>query len=84
MKTAREMEFEPSETMRQATSQTGQLSALRGPRNPYGPLGVIRSDSMADLPNVDGNALEDISVPTNPTQNLRLMLKGGTIHKNAL
>jgi len=76
--------FEPVEILRQATSKGGQLLALSGPRNPYGALGVIKEGAVADILLVDGNPLEDISVLTNPSQNLRLIMKGGVVYKNTL
>jgi imidazolonepropionase-like amidohydrolase len=76
--------FKPVEILRQATSKAGELLALSGPRNPYGTLGVIRSGAVADILVVDGDPLEDISVLANPSQNLRLIMKGGEVYKNTL
>jgi imidazolonepropionase-like amidohydrolase len=82
--TLRRRWFEPVEILRQATSKSGTLLALSGPRNPYGPLGVIRKGAVADILLVDGDPLDDISVLANPSQNLRLIMKGGKIYKNTL
>jgi len=76
--------FEPVEILRQATSKGGQLLALSGPRNPYGTLGVIKEGALADILLVDGDPLEDISVLASPSQNLRLIMKGGVVYKNTL
>jgi imidazolonepropionase-like amidohydrolase len=45
---------------------------------------VISKGAVADILLVDGNPLEDISVLANPSQNLRLIMKGGEIYKNTL
>ncbi len=76
--------FSPAEVLRQATSKAAELCALSGRRNPYGTLGVIEPGALADILLVDGNPLEDISVLADPKQNLRLIMKGGAIHKNTL
>lgn len=76
--------FEPVEVLRQATSKAGALLALSGPRDPYGPLGVIKEGAMADLLIVEGNPLEDVKLLANPAANLRVIMKGGQIYKNTL
>jgi len=76
--------FEPVEVLQQATSRAAQLLALSGPRNPYGELGVIKEGALADLLLVEGNPLEDIALLAQPQRNLRLIIKGGKIHKNTL
>ena len=76
--------FTPVEILRQATSKAGELLALSGPRNPYGTLGVIKPGAMADILLVDGDPLQDISVLADPARNLRLIMKGGQVHKNTL
>ena len=76
--------FEPVEILRQATSRAGELMALSGPRNPYGKLGVIEENAMADLLVVDGDPLQDIAILAEPATHLRLVMKGGRIHKNTL
>ena len=56
-----------------------------GRRNPYpGTLGVIEEGALADLIVVDGNALEDIKVLTDPEKNMLLIMKNGKVYKNNL
>jgi len=76
--------FSPIQILRQATSRAGELCMLSGPRNPYGTIGVIREGAVADLLIVEGNPLEDIEVLAQPRDNLRVIIKGGEIYKNAL
>lgn len=77
--------FTPVEILRQATSKSGELMALSGPRNPYpGKLGVIEEGAYADLLLVEGNPLEDIEVLTKPKTNLVLIMKDGNVHKNII
>jgi imidazolonepropionase-like amidohydrolase len=78
--------FTPLEILRQATSINGELLALSGPRNPYGtaPLGVIREGAWADLLIVEGDPLVDPRLLEDPQNNLRLILKNGSIIKNTL
>ena len=75
--------FTPVEVPRQATSLSGELLALSGPRNPYpGKLGVIEEGAYADLLLVNGDPLKDISILTKPEKNLSLIMKDGKIYKN--
>lgn len=75
--------FTPVEVLRQATSLSGELLALSGPRNPYpGKLGVIEEGAYADLLLVNGDPLKDISILTKPEKNLSLIMKDGKIYKN--
>jgi len=76
--------FEPIEILRQVTSRGGELVALSGPRNPYGKLGVIEVGAVADILVVEGNPLEDITVMTKPQDNFKVIVKGGSVHKNSL
>lgn len=77
--------FTPVEVLRQATSANGELMAMSGKRNPYpGRLGVIEPGAYADLLLINGNPLEDISILTNPEQNLALIMKDGKIFKDTL
>lgn len=77
--------FTPVEVLRQATSKSGELMALSGPRNPYpGKLGVIEEGAYADLLLVNGNPLEDISILTQPAETLALIMKDGKIHKDTI
>ncbi len=78
--------FTPAEILKQATSNTAELIAMSGPRNPYrdGPLGVIREGAYADILLVDGNPLENIEVLTDPAENIDLIMKDGVVFKNQL
>jgi imidazolonepropionase-like amidohydrolase len=77
--------FTPGEILRQATSNSAELLAMSGPRNPYpGKLGVIEEDAYADLLLVNGNPLDDISILTEPEENLALIMKDGKTYKNTL
>jgi imidazolonepropionase-like amidohydrolase len=77
--------FSNAEVMQQATSNSAALLALSGKRNPYPhPMGVIKEGAYADLLLIDGNPLEDITILTNPTDNLKLIMKDGVIYKNTL
>ena len=77
--------FDNAEILRQATSKSGELLALSGPRNPYpGKIGVIEEGAHADLLLIDGNPLEDISVLTEYKDRFDLIMKGGKIYKNEI
>ncbi len=78
--------FTPAEILKQATSNTADLIAMSGPRNPYkdGPLGVIHEGAYADILLVDGNPLENIEVLTDPANNIDLIMKNGVVFKNQL
>ncbi|MGE4373671.1 MAG: amidohydrolase family protein [Xanthobacter sp.] len=77
--------FGAAETLRMATSHSGELLKLSGPRNPYpGDLGVIRRGAWADLLVVDGDPLENIDLIGDPERNMKLIMKGGQIFKNTL
>ena len=78
--------FTPAEILKQATSNTAELIAMSGPRNPYkdGPLGVIQEGAYADILLVDGNPLENIKVLTDPAGNINLIMKDGVVFKNQL
>jgi imidazolonepropionase-like amidohydrolase len=85
------------EALKQATSVSGEILALSGPRNPYskGPLGVVEEGAYADLLLVDGNPLEDFSLlgaqpqwweapaPTD-IRSMPVIMKGGVLVKNTL
>ena len=74
-----------AEILTMATATNADLLALAGPRNPYdGKLGVIEPDAFADLLVIDGNPLEDITLLADPSKNLALIMKDGTIYKNKL
>jgi imidazolonepropionase-like amidohydrolase len=77
--------YTPAETLKMATGTNGQLLALSGPRNPYpGKLGVIEDGAMADLLLIDGNPVENLALLADPSKNLLVIMKDGTIHKNTL
>jgi len=76
--------FTPIQILRQVTSRAGELCMLSGPRNPYGTIGVIKEGAIADILVVEGNPLQDISVLANPTDNIRVIMKGGELYKNTL
>lgn len=83
---ARTAYYSPHEIMVQATSLNAELFERSGKRHPYqnGPLGVIEKGAYADLLLVNGNPLDDISLLTNPEENLVLIMKDGKVHKNTL
>ena len=83
------------EVLKQATSVSGEILSLSGPRNPYrnGSLGVVEEGAYADLLLIDGNPLEDLSVlganskwwNANAPKDIETMcviMKGGNIIKN--
>jgi imidazolonepropionase-like amidohydrolase len=77
--------FTPAETLIMATSTNAELLTLSGKRNPYpGKLGVVEQGALADLLLVDGNPLEKIDLIADPAKNFLVIMKDGTIHKNAL
>jgi len=77
--------FSPAEVLMQATSVNAEVLSLSGPRNPYpGKLGVIEEGAYADILLINGNPLEDISILTEPEENLALIMKDGKIYKNAV
>ena len=83
---ARAEHFSPLEILKQATSGAAELLEQSGRRNPYraGKLGVIDEGTYADLLLVDGNPLEDITLMSEPVNNLRLIMKDGVVYKNTL
>lgn len=77
--------FSNAEILRQATSINSEILELSGPRNPYpGKLGVIEEGAYADLLLINGNPLENISILSEPEENLALIMKDGKIHKNTV
>ena len=61
------------------------MLGLSGLRNPYpGKLGVVEEGALADLLLVDGNPLENIKLVADPAKNFLVIMKDGTIYKNAL
>jgi imidazolonepropionase-like amidohydrolase len=45
---------------------------------------VVEQGAFADLLLVDGNPLENINLVTDPSKNFLVIMKDGTIYKNAL
>jgi imidazolonepropionase-like amidohydrolase len=82
---ARTKWFTPAEILTQATSLSGELLQLSGPRSPYpGVIGKIEEGAHADVLLIDGNPLEDISILRNHEEVLDLIMKGGIIYRNEL
>ena len=77
--------YTPAEALIMATSTNAELLALSGKRNPYpGKLGVVEQGALADLLLVDGNQLENINLIADPGKNFLVIMKDGTVYKNAL
>jgi imidazolonepropionase-like amidohydrolase len=82
------------ETLRRATSVSGELLAMSGNRNPYGKLGAIEPGALADILLIDGNPLVDIRLvgadsgwwdaDTAEIQTMPFIMKDGKIFKNEL
>jgi imidazolonepropionase-like amidohydrolase len=77
--------YTPAEALKMATADNGELMALSGFINPYpGKLGVVEEGALADLLLVDGNPLENVRLVEDPDKNFLVIMKDGTIYKNAL
>jgi imidazolonepropionase-like amidohydrolase len=77
--------YAPAEALTMATSTNAELLALTGLRNPYpGTLGVVEEGALADLLLVDGDPLADIDLIADPARNFKVIMKDGTIYKNAM
>jgi imidazolonepropionase-like amidohydrolase len=78
--------FTPIEQMQQVTGINGEILGLSTWKNPYphGPLGVIKPGAYADLILVDGDPTKDIRLLMDAENNIDLIMKDGTIYKNAL
>jgi imidazolonepropionase-like amidohydrolase len=77
--------YTPAEALRMATADNGELMALSGFINPYpGKLGVVEEGALADLLLVDGNPLENVRLVDDPDKNFLVIMKDGTIYKDAL
>ncbi len=67
------------------TSNNAELLALSGLRSPYeGKLGVVQEGALADLLLVDGDPIANIKLIENPGQNFLVIMKDGTMYKNAV
>jgi len=75
--------FTPVELLRQATSKGGELLAMCERFDP-GKIGVIEEGALADIPLIDGNPLQNISLLTKPDANLTLIMKCARIYKNTV
>jgi len=83
--TVRKKWFSDPEIMIQVTGNGGEaLWNLTGKRNPYGRLGVIEEDAMADVLIFSKNFMEDVSIIEDAENNLKLIMKDGKVFKNTL
>ncbi len=77
--------YTPAQALAMATGTNGELLAMSGKRNPYpGKLGVVEEGALADLLLVDGDPIADINLIADPAKTLLVIMKDGTIFKNAL
>jgi imidazolonepropionase-like amidohydrolase len=77
--------FSSTEILKMATSNNAELLALSGLRSPYeGKLGVVQEGALADLLLVDGDPIAKLKLVENPDQNFLVIVKDGSIYKNAL
>ncbi|SHJ79278.1 Imidazolonepropionase [Rubritalea squalenifaciens DSM 18772] len=76
--------FTPAEILMQATSKSGELLMMAGPRNRYGKLGVIEEGALADLLLINGDPFKNISILTKPDESLALIMKDGKVYKDTL
>jgi imidazolonepropionase-like amidohydrolase len=75
--TIRREVFSPLELLRQATSTNAELMMQQGK------LGCIAPGAYADLLLVDGDPLQDISLLAADGKNLRMIVRGGEVMKDA-
>ena len=77
--------YDNADVLRLLTSANAELTALSGPRNPYpAKLGRIEAGAYADILVVDGDPLKDISLIAEPERTMKLIMKDGRVHRNAL
>lgn len=71
--------------LRAATGNAGKVLAMSTHQNPYwqGKVGVLEPGAFADLLLVSGNPVEDLDV-LRTKENIRLIMKDGTIYKNTM
>ena len=76
--------YTPAEILKMATSDNADLLALSGLRSPYeGKLGVVQEGALADLLLMKGDPIANISLIEDPARNFTVIMKDGTIYKNA-
>lgn len=77
--------YQPLEVLSMATQANGELIGLCGNRNPYpAQVGQLVPGALADLLVVEGDPEKNLDFLTDPEQNLKLIMKGGHIYKDAL
>ena len=76
--------FSDEEVMIQATGNNSKIIQMCGKRNPYGIMGVIEEDALADILIYNQNPLKDVAVVNDPEANLKLIMKDGQVVKNKL
>ncbi|SOC35410.1 imidazolonepropionase-like amidohydrolase [Rhizobium subbaraonis] len=77
--------FSAAEALKMATGTNAELLAMSGPRTPYpAPVGRIAQGAFADLLLVDGDPTVDLNVLADAERNLKIIMKDGVFHKNAL
>ena len=77
--------YTPAEALKMATADNAELLALSDRRNPYpGKLGVVEEGALADLLLVDGDPISDITLLSDPVNNLLVIMKDGKIVKNKI
>jgi imidazolonepropionase-like amidohydrolase len=77
--------YTPTEILKMATHDNGELLELTGLRNPYpGKLGVVQEGAVADLLLVDGDPTKNLELVTDPWKNFKVIMKDGKIYKNSL
>jgi imidazolonepropionase-like amidohydrolase len=76
--------YAPAEILKMATSDNAELLAMSGLRSPYeGKLGVVQEGALADLLLMKGDPIANISLIEDPAKNFTVIMKDGTIYKNA-
>jgi imidazolonepropionase-like amidohydrolase len=75
----------PFDALRMATGAAGELLAMSGERAPYpGKLGVIEPGALADILVWDGDPASSLDFIGDPAANLKLVMKGGRVFREAL